>query len=345
MNEPLVSVIVPAFNAETYVSETLHSILAQTYRRLEVLVIDDGSTDSTASIVRAIAAHDPRVRLLYQCNQGVAAARNYGIEESRGELIAPIDADDLWAPRKIEKQLRCLAKAGPSAGLCYCWTAGIDNTGFLTYLGGRHRQKGSVFSHHIRQNFIGNASVPLIRKACLDEVGGYRLEFRARGGQGCEDWDLSLRIAERYDFCVVPEYLVGYRKVSGSMSWNHDMMQKSYELMIDDLVRRRSDIAKSDLRISRSHFLLYLVRYRLKRRRIWQALAGLGHAAVLHPGVVAEQITMVGYGRAMRLWYFILRKRRTRRRPFDSIDAGLTHASEDAGELSQDSQVAIPAGM
>ncbi|MGB3294833.1 MAG: glycosyltransferase family 2 protein, partial [Phormidesmis sp.] len=100
---PLVSVIVPTYNAEAFIAKTLASVLAQTYRHLEVLVVDDGSSDRTPSIVKAMAEQYPRITLLQQPNGGVAIARNAGIKKAQGEFIAPIDADDLWHPEMIEK--------------------------------------------------------------------------------------------------------------------------------------------------------------------------------------------------------------------------------------------------
>ena len=107
---PLVGVVVPAYNAAATLDETLRSVRAQTHRALEIIVVDDGSLDDTAAIARRHAAEDERVRVLCQANAGVAAARNAGWQSSRADLIAFIDADDLWAPTKIERQLQALAR-------------------------------------------------------------------------------------------------------------------------------------------------------------------------------------------------------------------------------------------
>src|SRR5262245_57856494 len=98
---PVVSVVVPAFNAGATLDQTLRSVRAQTYTHLEVIVVDDGSKDATAEIALAHAKSDARIRLVRQANGGVASARNAGIREARAALVAPIDADDLWAPTKI----------------------------------------------------------------------------------------------------------------------------------------------------------------------------------------------------------------------------------------------------
>src|SRR4051812_12704913 len=104
----LTSVIIPIYNAEQYIAETLLSALAQTHRNIEIIVVDDGSTDGSAAVVKLIAASDARVRLISQPNRGVAHARNCAIAEAQGEFIAPLDADDLWHPKKIERQIAAI---------------------------------------------------------------------------------------------------------------------------------------------------------------------------------------------------------------------------------------------
>ena len=119
---PLVSVIIPAYNTAAFISKTLDSVLSQTYRNLEVLVVDDGSQDETPEIVKLIAQSDRRVTLLRQANAGVAAARNLAIQKSSGEYIAPIDADDIWFPQNLEKQVQYMLEASPLVGLVYAWS-------------------------------------------------------------------------------------------------------------------------------------------------------------------------------------------------------------------------------
>src|SRR5690606_15977961 len=127
--DPVVSVVVPAYNAEAYLGEALRSVLAQTYELLEVLVIDDGSQDRTADIVRELAMEDERVRLLQQSNSGVADARNLGIEHARGVYIAPLDADDLFYPQKLEAQVARMESGDEAVGVVYCWWISIDHEG------------------------------------------------------------------------------------------------------------------------------------------------------------------------------------------------------------------------
>ena len=130
MNDnPLVSVIIPVYNGQEFIRDAVQSALLQTYPNLEVIVVDDGSTDSTRAIVEALAAADARVELISQANGGVARARNRGISAARGEFIAPLDADDMWAPEKIQRQVARMAEYGTETGLVYCWWVWIDVDG------------------------------------------------------------------------------------------------------------------------------------------------------------------------------------------------------------------------
>jgi glycosyltransferase involved in cell wall biosynthesis len=262
---PLVSVIVPAYNAETFIQRTLNSILAQTYTNIEVLVVDDGSYDRTAEIVKSFVQKDNRVQLLQQENGGVASARNLAIEKSGGEYIAPIDADDIWHSRKLEKQVQRILQADSSVGLVYAWSVHIDENdaviGTPNFEDYRDFQsiEGTVYPLLACTNFLSNASVPLIRRTCFETIGDYNCKLKANNAQGCEDWDLSLRIAEYYKFRVVPEFLIGYRQVSGSMSRNYRSMAKSYKLVIEDFRKRHPEIPTYIYNFSASNSYLYLI--------------------------------------------------------------------------------------
>lgn len=214
----LVSVIVPAWNAGATIDATLTSARAQSYRDLEIIVVDDGSRDDTVARVRAHAALDPRVRLIEQQNAGVAAARNTAIAAAQGSLVAPLDADDLWRSDKIALQVARLDRAGDDTGLAYCWFALIDGEDRILLCDPPRHDEGDVRIQMCRRNLVGNGSSPLIRRAVLDRIGGYDPSLRARGGQGCEDYDLYLRIAAVSHFAVVPDILVGYRQTPTNMS-------------------------------------------------------------------------------------------------------------------------------
>jgi glycosyltransferase involved in cell wall biosynthesis len=255
---PLVSVVIPAFNAERFLARTLEAVSRQTYRTLEIVVVDDGSLDGTAEVVRRQAALDARVRLIRQDNAGVAAARNRGIAESNGCFIAPLDADDLWHPEKIERQLRRFEER-PEAGLVYCWSIGIDEQDcVLAQRVSPASFEGEVFAALVFQNFIGNASSPLIRRGCIEEVGGFDQTLRAARAEGCEDRKLYMDIAERHDFALVPLFLVGYRQMPGSMSWNSEQMLRSHELIMAEARRRHPEVPERIFRWGHARTVFYL---------------------------------------------------------------------------------------
>lgn len=257
---PLVSVIIPAYNAAGLIERTLSSVLNQTYSRLEVLVVDDGSTDQTAAVVEAMTRRDPRIILLRQSNSGVAAARNLGIEQAKGEFIAPLDADDLWYPTQLQRQIDCFLSNPASVGVVYSWSIDIDADDCPT--GGFHAAtiEGDVHTTLLCHNFLGNASCTMIRRSSLLSVGGYNSELRLQQAQGCEDWDLYLRLAACCEFLAVPEFLVGYRKIEQSMSRDYRTMARSQALMLETVKIQRPAIPEFLHRLSRSSFYLYLAR-------------------------------------------------------------------------------------
>ena len=234
----LVSVIIPAYNAEAWIGTTLESALAQTYHNLEVILVDDGSQDGTFAIVETIASRDPRVRIVRQTNRGLAAARNAAIAASKGALIAPLDADDLWHPEKIAKQVALMQSAGAKVGLIYTWYSIIDEAGRVTARGFPVRYEGDVYSNLIVSCFISCASIPLIRRSCVEESGGYDVNLP----EGSADVKLYLAVAERHHFAYVPEFLTGYRRFSGSMSTNSTKMKRSYGQVLAEARQRHPEL-------------------------------------------------------------------------------------------------------
>jgi len=226
-NIPLVSVVIPAFNASDTIRGTLSSVSQQTYGNLDIVVVDDGSTDNTSVLVRHHALSDVRIRLIQKSNAGVASARNEGIQSSKGKFIAFLDADDLWHPTKIAKQMTALLAGGTETALVYCPFRVIDINGNVLTSPRKFGVNGWVLYRHFHANVVGNGSSILVRKDVLEEVGGFDTRLREAGAEGCEDLLLQLRIAARYRFGEVPEYLVGYRRRPESMSSNAEQMIRS----------------------------------------------------------------------------------------------------------------------
>jgi glycosyltransferase involved in cell wall biosynthesis len=206
VSAPLISCIVPVFNGERYLREALYSILAQTYRPLEVLVADDGSTDGTAAVV---ASYGAQIRYVSQPNAGPAAARNLGLRGARGEFVAFLDADDLWYPEKLTRQMARFA-ARPELALCV--------THARNFWAPELRERAARYSNHRRMA----ASIPdystvtlLAQRTLFDTVGGFDAAFAVG-----EDTDWFLRAAECAAVMeLLPDVLVYRRLHQTNMSW------------------------------------------------------------------------------------------------------------------------------
>lgn len=265
-NSSLVTVIVPAYNAASTIGVTLQSLRAQSYSELEVIVVDDGSRDRTADIVTAHAKADPRVRLIRQENGGVAAARNTGIAAARGLFIAPVDADDLCAATRIEKQVVALEAAGPDHAVAYTWSAFIDEDGRIMEASFMPTYCGDVSETLCMTNFVANGSAALMRTDALRAVGGYDTSLRDRDAQGCEDWSVLLRLAENWRFAVVPEFLTGYRQSAANMSSNSMQMYRSFRLVAAEHAARFPH-SRAALAVGRKNMLAWLLHLAGRDRR------------------------------------------------------------------------------
>lgn len=201
-----VSIVIPVYNGEKYIQETLESVLGQTYADREVIVVDDGSTDGTLEI---LSTYGDKLRVFRQENRGAAAARNKGIQEATGKWVAFVDADDVWLPEKLEKQL---AACGD-----YVWS----HTTSL-FSGGVNNGKrdcdftpkfsGAVLEKLVKGNFITTSTVVVERKVLL-ALGGFDVSLRS-----IQDWDLWVRIASENDLGYLGEELTIYRVHPASAS-------------------------------------------------------------------------------------------------------------------------------
>jgi glycosyltransferase involved in cell wall biosynthesis len=221
---PKVSVVIPAYNAMTYLPETVESVLQQTFTDFEVLIIDDGSSDHIKEWVAQLT--DPRIKLISQINQGLPNARNTGIVHALGEYIAFLDADDLWKPTKLEKQVRCLDD-NPSIGLVHTWMVLVDEQSQPTGRVITSNAEGEVWKQLVERNVIACPSV-MVRRDCFDAVGMFDSTLRS-----IEDWDMWIRIASRYPFAVINEPLAYYRQLANSMSKNCQVMEQAFHLVIE----------------------------------------------------------------------------------------------------------------
>ena len=211
---PLISVIIPAYNGEATIAETIRSILNQTYPHFELLVINDGSKDNTAQIVEAF--DDPRIKLHNFENRGLSASRNRGMRLGQGEYFSFIDADDLWTEDKLECQLNALLER-PEADVAYSRTTPFDEN--ARYQAKNFLYEGNVFNDLLEKNFVGSGSNILVSRKAALATGEFDETLRA-----CEDWDYYLRLAKNFQYVVVPKAQILYRIVATSMSGKTDVL-------------------------------------------------------------------------------------------------------------------------
>ncbi len=255
---PIISVVVPAYNSQRTILETINSVLEQSFTDFELIVINDGSTDGTLELLSNIK--DARFKVYSYPNGGLPVARNRGIVRATGEFVSFIDADDLWTPDKLELQLQALQQ-NPQAGVAYSWTICMGNNGNSFHPGVSESFQGNVYPKLLVGNFIGSGSNVLLRREAIESVGYFDESLKS-----CEDWDYWLRLAPKWEFVVVPEPQIIYRLSSGAMSSKLDVMEKYQTLVLE----KAFESAPSELQYlkNRGFAYIYLFMTRLCLSRV-----------------------------------------------------------------------------
>jgi glycosyltransferase involved in cell wall biosynthesis len=226
MNQPLVSVIIPNYNYANYLREAVESVLSQTYKNIEIIVVDDGSKDKSAEVLQEFG---DKITVIFQQNAGVSAARNNGVANSKGEYIAFLDADDVWLAEKIEKQIKLFSE-DKTLGLVHVGVQDIDGNGnnLDVHLDGLSGEVSHEFLLLNRAVVLGGGSGLMITRKAFNEVDGFDLRLSTSA-----DWDLFYQISSRYQVGFIEEILLKYRIHGSNMHssvrvMEHDMML-SYE--------------------------------------------------------------------------------------------------------------------
>jgi glycosyltransferase involved in cell wall biosynthesis len=219
----LVSVIIPTYNCAAFLGEAVQSVLAQTYPQLEIVIVDDGSTDGTEQVLRPWM---DCLRFLRQGRLGPSVARNQAILSTRGEYIAFLDADDVWWPAKLARQVDYLGRH-PDVALVYTdyhrdSQASLTDEGRLRHY--HHKASGQVFYHLLRENFIHTSTV-MVRREALARVGLFDPSLR-----GAEDLDLWLRLARQAEFGGLDEVLVSVRQHPGNTTKTLDYLRHRFQM-------------------------------------------------------------------------------------------------------------------
>ncbi|AFZ00461.1 glycosyltransferase family 2 protein [Calothrix sp. PCC 6303] len=222
---PKVSVIIPAHNAIKYLPKSLETVFEQTFKDWEVLIINDGSTDGIEKWASEIT--DTRVTLIVQSHQGVSIARNHGISLSQGEYIAFLDADDLWEPTKLEKQVKYLDNH-LHVGLVYTWTAFVDESAKATGRVSSSNAEGKIWLQLLENELIPCTSTVMIRRDCFDDVGMFESTLTH-----AEDLELWVRISKKYPVAVIKEVLTQYRQHGNNTTKSRDKMLQGLHKVIE----------------------------------------------------------------------------------------------------------------
>ena len=263
---PLVTIVVPAFNVAKTLEETIFSLLAQTFKDFEIIIVDDGSNDATPEIARSFT-HNPQVRLISQRNRGLAGARNTGIAAATGELIGFCDSDDIWEPFKLETHVRHL-KLNQDVGVSYSGSALIDDNGSPLGQNQNPRLANIDAAHIFKRNPIGNGSSPVIRRAVFDAIAYLPEQEKERDWyfdetfRQSEDIECWLRIALTTDWTFegVAGLLTKYRINANGLSASTDRQSAAWETMVTKLTPLAPEFFARHTPAARAYQYRYLAR-------------------------------------------------------------------------------------
>ena len=280
MSSPLVSVIIPFYNGAKYFEETLDSVLKQTYPQIEIILINDGSTNpETDTFLKNILEKkkSPQIRLYTQMNQGLSETRNRGIEYAQGQFIALLDQDDLWRPEKIERQVKQM-QAMPGIGLAYtdCLVHFQHSGKNVVYSRQVAPHQGFCFPDLLLENFIVCSSV-LIKKSILDELGHFDKKYKQ-----AEEYDLFLRIARKYSLAYLSDPLTTYRVHESNSTHGQGLLaQSECREILRGYLEDLDYSATASMAIAKTFYVDAKVQ--LKKRAPIQSFSLLTQLAKTHP--------------------------------------------------------------
>ena len=225
-----VSVVTPTYNRARFLPDAVSSVLAQTYADLELIIVDDGSVDQTRKVLEPFFS-DKRVRYFFQENQGQSHARNLALEKAKGDFIAFLDSDDLWARDKIDKQLAVLQE-NPSVDIVHGDEATIDQQGAIISLDNMKRYSGRITRYLLVDNSV-SITTALVRRSCFDEMGGFNTSVGV-----ADDYELWLRFSSRYLFHYEPGIVASYRVMADQISSDKRRRFAANELIIREFLAK-----------------------------------------------------------------------------------------------------------
>lgn len=289
-----VSVIIPVYNVEEYISDTIRSVLEQTYSNFELLIVNDGSPDRSVEICQGF--NDPRIRIINQLNRGLAGARNTGIRHATGEYIAFLDGDDLWLPTKLAQHLEHLEKR-PEVGISYSRSELIDQSGSRTGTYLMPELSGITVFTLLRGSPIGNGSAAVFRREVFEEIqfqdDRYRTEYcyfdeQFRQSEDIECW-LRIAIQTKWQWEGIPEASTLYRVNPNGLSANLNKQFNSWEKVLEKTKSYAPDLITRWESLAKAYQLRYLARSAIRLRTGTAAAEFINRALVTYWRIILEE--------------------------------------------------------
>ncbi len=275
--EPLVSVIVPSYNHELYVEETILSIVNQTYKNVELIVIDDGSVDDSVKIIESLS-EKYQFKFISQENIGVSGTLNRGIELSKGEYVCTCESDDKFHLNKIKEQIEFM-HTNQQYGIVYTDRIKFYENGFIRKLPGNNNGSGNLFDRLLCQEIRVPPGTIMYKRSVFDSVGLFDINLAV------EDFDMILRIANKYQIGYLRKYLFYYRSHSGNTVNNVDKMKLNSDIIIDKWIDKDS-YSKAVTRNKLLYFRAYSSLEKVKAMRMLPASLMIFKEKVFYEGVL-----------------------------------------------------------
>lgn len=304
-NEPLVSIILPTYNRAPFLGKAIASVLDQTHHNLELLVVDDGSTDETPSVI-ARCACDKRLRAFKQENRGQSVARRFALSRAQGDFIGFLDSDNIAAVDRIEK---CLAyfRDNPSAGVVYGDAITIDENGNEMHRNNMRRYSGRIVPYMLRDNCVG-MNTAIAKRECFREAAEWKPHRRI-----ADDYDMWLRISADHKFYYIPEYLAYYRVMDEQISSDKKGRFDANEEILKDFIANYGDrLSFWEVRSGWCHFYSRKASYLVGQRKRMDAWREYARAIRSWPFATAPWL---GVARLTLKYLNITRSRGKRGRP------------------------------
>ncbi|KZN41229.1 glycosyltransferase family 2 protein [Pseudoalteromonas luteoviolacea] len=290
---PTVSVVIPMYNVGKYIELSINSVLKQTYQDFELICVDDGCSDDT--LAKVAQFDDARIKVISQLNRGLSGARNTGIRAAQGDYIALLDADDYWAPEKLEKHVAHL-EANDQLGISYCPSLFIDEDDAPLGIGQFPKLKNITTKHIFCRNPIGNGSAPMIRKTVLDSIAfqdGMRnwVQYFDEELRQSEDIELWLRIALDTDFKIegIDQPLTFYRVNASGLSSNLHKQFNSWQYAVDQNRIGHDAFFSKYASLAKAYQLRYLCRRAIQSRNCTQAIKLMHEALKTNWRILKEE--------------------------------------------------------